>query len=66
MFKVAISPVFVDFWALFPISFFVAYISDNSVPPITILSAVNVFVLFNVKGIINLIYIMNLIEHFQT
>ena len=49
MFKVAISPVFVVIWALFPISDFVAYICDKSVPPIIILSAVNVFVFFNVN-----------------
>ena len=51
VFKVAISPVFVDIWALFPTSFFVAYKSLRLVPPIMILSAVKVFVLFNVKTI---------------
>ena len=55
VFKVAISPVFVVIWALFPISAFVAYICDKSVPPIIILSAVKVFVLFNVKTIIIII-----------
>ena len=55
VFSVAISPVFVDIWALFPVSFFVAYISYNSVPPVIILSAVKVFVLFNVNTIIKLI-----------
>ena len=55
VFKIAISSVFVDIWALFPISDFVAYICDKSVPPIIILSAVKVFVLFNVNGIIIII-----------
>ena len=55
MFSTAISPVFVVIWALFPISVFVAYICDKSVPPIIILSAVKVFVLFNVKTIIIII-----------
>ena len=55
VFKIAMSSVFLDVWALFPTSAFVAYICDKSVPPITILSAVSVFVLFNVNGIIKLI-----------
>ena len=55
MFKIAISSVFVVIWALFPVSAFVAYICYKSVPPIIILSAVKVFVLFNVKSIITII-----------
>ena len=55
VFKTAISSVFVVIWALFPISAFVAYICDESVPPIIMLSAVKVFVLFNVNTIIIII-----------
>ena len=55
VFKIAMSSVFVDIWALFPISAFVAYICDKSVPPIIMLSAVKVFVLLNVSTIIIII-----------
>ena len=51
--KIAMSSVFVDIWELFPTSTFVAYICDKSAPPIIILSAVSVFVLFNASHYIN-------------